>query len=63
MANLEKSTWTKKLKAAARKELLDIANCYEVTTRKILKGVIFYNSGMAKYYGHAHDYTVWISSL
>lgn len=47
-------------KRQARKAILEIANCYEPISRKVLKGVIFTidpdGDLVARYIGKAHDY-------
>lgn len=53
--------WTNKLKQVARKQLLSVANNYEVKRRKVLVGVKFYSDGRARWIGQAHDYTVDLS--
>ena len=55
--------WTPALKKLATKELLAIANGYEVKRRKTLRGIRFNLDGSAKWSGQAHDYTVWIDAL
>lgn len=40
-------TWTKALKAKARKKLLEIYNCYEPKKVKFIKNVIFLPNGRA----------------
>jgi hypothetical protein len=52
-------TWTKALKAKARKELLETYNCYEPKKVKFIKNVIFLPTGQAKKIGFAHDYSFW----
>ena len=55
--------WTKKQKSWASKELLSIANAYEVKKRKSLRGIKYNKNGSAKWCGHAHDYTVWLPEI
>nr|WP_314751098.1 hypothetical protein [uncultured Capnocytophaga sp.] len=52
-------TWTKALKAKARKELLEIYNCYEPKKVKFIKNVIFLPNGRARKIGYQHDYSYW----
>lgn len=49
-------------KKEARKELLELANCYEPVKRKVLRGVVFRiveGDLFSKWYGH-HDYSFWV---
>lgn len=49
-------------KKHARKEILNLANCYEIKVRKILRGVVFKivdGDLRATWHGH-HDYSFWV---
>lgn len=61
--DVKKDIWTPTLKKLAAKQLLNIANHYEVKTRKSLRNIDFKKNGQAKWSGNAHDYTVNIESL
>lgn len=54
--------WTESLKRRAKKDLLDIANSYEVKERKFLKNVKFVGK-VAKYSGNAHNYSVTMEQV
>jgi hypothetical protein len=52
-----------KAKKKARKELLELANCYEPVKRKVLRNVVFRiieGDLSSKYIGKAHDYSFWV---
>ena len=51
--------WSNSLKRKARKELLEIYNCYEPKKVKFIKNVIFYPNGRASKIGYQHDYSYW----
>ncbi len=53
---------TNSLKKALSKELLALANQYEVKQRKFLKNILF-SEEYARWQGYAHNYTVHASQL
>lgn len=54
---------TRKQFRQARKELLSVANCYEVKKRKFLRGVFYRHTPQGFHFqwiGKAHDYSYWL---
>lgn len=54
---------TRKQFRHARKELLAVANCYEVKKRKFLRGVFYRHTPQGLHFqwiGKAHDYSYWL---
>jgi hypothetical protein len=65
---MKQSIWSAKAKKLAVKELLIEVNNYEGFRAKsgkfkTLRNVRFYENGMAKYIGKAHDYSVWLEDI